>query len=218
MARKKHYYSNTSAYDEAIRTLRTNIQFSDIDHKLKKLVVTSSVPDEGKTTIAINLAKSFAQNNMKVLLVDCDLRNPSLNKELKVENNLGLTNVLLNKKDVSYAIMKDFEEENMDILLSGPIPPNPAEILSSESMKNLLTSLEDKYDYIIIDSPPAGIITDAAILSTISDAVIMVTRSNSTKKEELRSAIEKIKAVNGKILGIVLTFVQKENSRYGGYY
>lgn len=218
MARKKHYYSNTSAYDEAIRTLRTNIQFSDIDHKLKKLVVTSSVPDEGKTTIAINLAKSFAQNNMKVLLVECDLRNPSLNKELKVENNLGLTNVLLNKKDVSYAIMKDFEEENMDILLSGPIPPNPAEILSSESMKNLLTSLEDKYDYIIIDSPPAGIITDAAILSTISDAVIMVTRSNSTKKEELRSAIEKIKAVNGKILGIVLTFVQKENSRYGGYY
>lgn len=218
MAKKHHYYTNTSAYDEAIRTLRTNIQFSDIDHKLKKIVVTSSVPYEAKTTIAINLAKSFAQNNMKVLLMDCDLRNPSVYKELEVENNMGLTNVLLSKKDTSYAIMRGYQEENLDILLSGPIPPNPAEILSSDAMKNMLSSLEDSYDYIIIDTPPVGIITDAAILSTVADGVLMVAKSNQTKKEELKSAIENIKAVNGKILGVVLSFVQKENSKYGGYY
>lgn len=218
MAKKHHYYSNTSAYDEAIRTLRTNIQFSDIDHKLKKIVVTSSVPNEAKTTIAINLAKSFAQNNMKVLLMDCDLRTPSVHKELDIENNMGLTNVLLSKKDTSYAIMKDYQEENLDILLSGPLPPNPAEVLSSEAMKNLLSSLEDSYDYIIIDTPPVGIITDAAILSTVADGVLMVAKSNQTKKEELKSALENIEAVNGRVLGVVLSFVKKENTKYGGYY
>src|SRR5699024_8189326 len=134
MARKRHYYSNTSAYDEAIRTLRTNIQFTDVDRNLKKMVITSAVPNEGKTTVAIKLARSFAQNNFKVLLIDCDLRNPSVNKELKVENKMGLTNILINKKDSSYAIMKDDIEEKLSILLSGPVPPNPSEVLSSESM------------------------------------------------------------------------------------
>lgn len=218
MAKKHHYYSNTSAYEESIRTLRTNIQFSDIDHKLKKLVITSSVPDEGKTTVAINLARSFAQNNKKVLLMDCDLRNPSVGKELNIENTLGLTNLMIGNKDISSVIIKDTEAQNLDILFSGPIPPNPSEILSSEFMKNLLHSLEDKYDYIIIDSPPAGIITDAAILSTITDAIILVAKANSTKKDEIRGTIDKINAVNGKILGVVMTFVQKANTKYGSYY
>lgn len=218
MAKKHHYYSNTSAYEESIRTLRTNIQFSGIDHKLKKLVITSSVPDEGTTTVAINLARSFAQNNKKVLLMDCDLRNPSVGKELNIENTLGLTNLMIGNKDISSVIIKDTEAQNLDILFSGPIPPNPSEILSSEFMKNLLHSLEDKYDYIIIDSPPAGIITDAAILSTITDAIILVAKANSTKKDEIRGTIDKINAVNGKILGVVMTFVQKANTKYGSYY
>lgn len=218
MAKKHHYYSNTSAYDEAFRSLRTNIQFSNIDHDLKKLLITSSVPDEGKTTVAINLARSFAQNNKKVLLMDCDLRNPSVGKELNIENTLGLTNLVIGNKDISSVVIKDTEAQNLDILFSGPIPPNPSEILSSEFMKNLLHSLEDKYDYIIIDSPPAGIITDAAILSTITDATILVARANSTKKDEIWGTIDKINAVNGKILGVVMTFVQKANTKYGSYY
>lgn len=218
MAKKHYYYSNTSAYDEAFRSLRTNIQFSNIDHDLKKLLITSSVPDEGKTTVAINLARSFAQNNKKVLLMDCDLRNPSVGKELNIENTLGLTNLVIGNKDISSVVIKDTEAQNLDILFSGPIPPNPSEILSSEFMKNLLHSLEDKYDYIIIDSPPAGIITDAAILSTITDATILVARANSTKKDEIWGTIDKINAVNGKILGVVMTFVQKANAKYGSYY
>lgn len=218
MAKNKNYYSNTSAYDEAIRTLRTNIQFADIDENLKKIVVSSSVPDEGKTTVAIELARSFAQNNFKVLLVDADLRNPSVSKSLDIANNMGLTNVLLNKKDSSYAIMKDNEEENLDILLSGPVPPNPAEIISSKAMENLMETLEENYDYIIIDSPPVGIITDAAILSTMADGVLLVTRTKSTKKDQIKSAIDNIDSVGSKIIGVVLTFVDKKDSTYKSYY
>ncbi|MDD7305127.1 MAG: CpsD/CapB family tyrosine-protein kinase [Peptoniphilaceae bacterium] len=218
MAKKKGYYYNSSAYEEAIRTLRTNIQFSDVDKKIKKILITSSVPNEGKTTVSVNLAKSFAKNNFKVLLIDSDLRNPSVNKELKIENNVGLTNVLLRKKDLSAAIMKGYDEENLDVLLSGPIPPNPSEILSSYAMKNTIKELEEKYDYIIIDTPPTGIITDTAILSTISDGVILVVRSNYTKKEQVESAIESIDKVGGKFIGVVMTFAKKENSNYGDYY
>lgn len=218
MAKKKGYYYNSSAYEEAIRTLRTNIQFSAVDKKIKKILITSSVPNEGKTTVSINLAKSFAKNNFKVLLIDCDLRNPSVNKELKIENNVGLTNVLLKKRDLASAIMKDYDEKNLDILLSGPIPPNPSEILSSNAMKNIIKELEEKYDYIIIDTPPAGIITDAAILSTISDGVIFVARENYTKKEQIGAAIESIYKVGGRFIGVVMTFAKNENSKYGGYY
>lgn len=216
--KNNNYYSNTSVYNESIRTLRTNIQFSDIDQDFKKLVITSSIPNEGKTTIAINLARSFAENGLKVLLIDCDLRNPSVSKILGYENNVGLTNLLLNKIEFVKAKIVDDKSENLDILLSGPIPPNPSEVVSSKSFKNLIEKLEEFYDYIIIDTPPVGIITDAAIISTISDGVILITKSNDTKKDVIKSAINNIETVGSKIIGVVLTFVKTKGSHYGDYY
>ena len=216
---KNRYYSSTSAYDEAIRTLRTNIQFSDIDNKFKKILVTSSIPNEGKTTISVGLASSFAENGFKVLLIDCDLRSPSMHKEFQTENSVGLTNLLLDKKKISNVIKEDSKQENLHVIFSGPTPPNPSEILSSHKMREIIETLEKDYDYIIIDTPPAGMFSDAAVLSsTVADGVIIVTRSNYTKKDQLKSSIDSIDKVGGKFIGVVMTFVEKENSNYGSYY
>ena len=216
---KNRYYSSTSAYDEAIRTLRTNIQFSDIDNKFKKILVTSSIPNEGKTTISVGLASSFAENGFKVLLIDCDLRSPSMHKEFQTENSVGLTNLLLDKKKISNVIKEDSKQENLHVIFSGPTPPNPSEILSSHKMREIIETLEKDYDYIIIDTPPAGMFSDAAVLSsTVADGVIIVTRSNYTKKDQLKYSIDSIDKVGGKFIGVVMTFVEKENSNYGSYY
>lgn len=215
---KKNNYSASSIYDEAIRTLRTNILFSDIDQKLKKIVITSSLPDEGKSTIAIELSRSLAQNGSKVILLSCDLRNPSIGQYIENDVNFGITNVLMRRMELDSAIIVDETEPNLSILMSGPIPPNPSELISSNAMKNLIKELEEKYDYVIIDTPPVGIITDAAILSTISDGVLLVVKSESTKKDIIKNAIENINRVNGKILGTVLTHVKSKGGHYGGYY
>ena len=215
---KKNNYSASSIYDEAIRTLRTNILFSDIDQKLKKIVITSSLPDEGKSSIAMQLSRSLAQNGSKVILLGCDLRNPSIGQYIENDENYGITNVLMRRMELDNAIIADELEPNLSILLSGPIPPNPSELISSNAMKNLIKELEEKYDYVIIDTPPVGIITDAAILSTISDGVLLVVKSESTKKDIIKNAIENINRVNGKILGTVLTHVKTKGGHYGGYY
>lgn len=215
---KKNNYNSSSIYDEAIRTLRTNILFSDIDQKLKKIVITSSLPDEGKSTIAIELSRSLAQNGSKVILLSCDLRNPSIGQYIENDVNFGITNVLMRRMELDSAIIVDETEPNLSILMSGPIPPNPSELISSNAMKNLIKELEEKYDYVIIDTPPVGIITDAAILSTISDGVLLVVKSESTKKDIIKNAIENINRVNGKILGTVLTHVKSKGGHYGGYY
>lgn len=218
MARKKSNYSGSSVYDEAIRTLRTNILFSDIDNKLSKIVITSSIPDEGKSTIAIELSRSMAQNGSKVILLGCDLRNPTVGEYTENHVNYGITNILMKKIDLVDAIIKDKLESNLDILLSGPVPPNPSELISSKAMKELINKLDQMYDYVIIDTPPAGIITDAAILSTVADGVLLVVRTRYTNKAMISNAISNIKNVNGKILGTILTHVKAEGSAYGGYY
>src|SRR5574344_1981426 len=169
---KKNNYNSSSIYDEAIRTLRTNILFSDIDQKLKKIVITSSLPDEGKSTIAVELSRSMAQNGSKVILLGCDLRNPTVGEYTENHVNYGITNILMKKIDLVDAIIKDNVESNLDLLLSGPVPPNPSELISSKAMKELINKLDQMYDYVIIDTPPAGIITDAAILSTVADGVL----------------------------------------------
>lgn len=215
---KKNNYSGSSIYDEAIRTLRTNILFSDIDQKLKKIVITSSLPDEGKSTIAMQLSRSLARNGSKVILLGCDLRNPSIGQFIENDVNFGITNVLMRRMELDSAVIEDELEPNLSILMSGPIPPNPSELISSNAMKNLIKDLEEKYDYVIIDTPPVGIITDAAILSTISDGVLLVVKSESTKKDIIKNAIENINRVNGKILGTVLTHVKTKGGHYGGHY
>lgn len=216
MAKKNNY--TTTAYDESIRTLRTNILFSNVDKDIKKIVVTSSVPDEGKTTVSIDLARSLASSGSRVVLIDLDLRNPSVKNMTSQENNIGVTTVIMKKATLSDASTQDTEQENLDIISSGPIPPNPTELIASDSMKSLLDELSNNYDYVIIDTPPVGILTDAAIISTLSDGVLLVIKSGSTKKEMVKKAIDNIEKVNGNILGAIMTFVNVKNSQYGNYY
>lgn len=216
MAKKNNY--TTTAYDESIRTLRTNILFSNVDKDIKKIVVTSSVPDEGKTTVSIDLARSLASSSSRVVLIDLDLRNPSVKNMPSQENNIGVTTVIMKKATLSDASTQDTEQENLDIISSGPIPPNPTELIASDSMKSILDKLTINYDYVIIDTPPVGILTDAAIISTLSDGVLLVIKSGSTKKEMVKKAIDNIEKVNGNILGAIMTFVNVKNSQYGNYY
>ena len=152
-----------SIVSEAYRTLRTNIQYSSFDKTIKSIVVTSAEAAEGKSTVSGNLALSFAQNEKRVIIVDCDLRKPSVHKNFKLSNLSGLSEVLIGKEDLDNVIQS--RNENLDILTSGKIPPNPSEMLSSTAMTNLIQKLGEKYDMVILDSAPLQAVTDAQILS-----------------------------------------------------
>ena len=216
MAKNKYY--SASMYDEAIRSIRTNIQFSEVDQKKKVISITSAKPAEGKSTVLYHLAKSFAEVGEKVILLDCDLRSPSIMDIAGVKDNVGMTNLLTGRVNLDRAINKSSEHENMDIIFAGPIPPNPAELLSSNAMKNLVETLSQHYDYVFVDTPPVGLFTDASVVSTLSDGVIFAIKSNDTKREDISAAIDNLMKVNPKILGAVLTHMPVKKQRYGNYY
>ena len=215
---KKHSYYNSSLYDEAIRSVRTNIQFADIDHKNKIIAMTSSKPSEGKTTVVYKLAQSFAENGERVVLLDFDLRAPKVGVVAGIDNNVGLTNVITGKLELDRALYRDKSQENLFLLLSGPTPPNPAEILASNHIKDLVNELSQSFDYVFIDTPPVGLFTDASIVSTFCDGMIFAIKSNDTKKEEIARALDNLKKVNAKVIGAVLTFADVKEFNYKGYY
>ena len=201
---------------ESYRVLRTNIQYSSIDKKIERILVTSSEPGEGKSTTSGNLALTFAQDEKKVLLIDCDLRKPSIHKKFKISNNLGLSNVILDKSKLSKALVK--RSEYLDILPSGKVPPNPSELLGSKALEELLDELDDVYDVIILDTPPLHAVTDAQILSTKVDGVILVVRAEKTKKDSVIAAKESLQKVNANILGAVLNGGESSRGKYYYYY
>lgn len=203
-----------SVIAEAYRVLRTNLQFASIDKPIKKILVTSSIPQEGKSTIAANLAVTLAKAEKKVLLIDADLRRPKQNKIFHLENHIGLSNFLAENLPLENAL-KNTIIENLDIITSGPIPPNPAEILGSVKMKNFLEEVSNIYDFIILDSPPVNSVADASILSTLVDVVILVAAAGQTEREALIVAKQQLEKVNAKILGVVLNKVEQ---KHGGYY
>ncbi len=205
-------------YDEAIRSVRTNIQFSSLDKKNKVISITSTKPAEGKSTVIYKLAKSFADNGDKVILLDCDLRSPSISEIAGINDNVGITNYLTGKVNIQRAINKDREQSNLDMIFTGPVPPNPAEILASNAFKDFVEDLSKQYDYVFIDTPPVGLFTDASLVSTISDGVIFVIKSSDTKKEDISLAIENLKKVDAHILGAVLTHMPMKEKKYGNYY
>ncbi|MFO3667185.1 CpsD/CapB family tyrosine-protein kinase [Anaerococcus kampingiae] len=215
---KKHSYYNSSLYDEAIRSVRTNIQFADIDHKNKIIAMTSSKPSEGKTTVVYKLAQSFAENGERVVLLDFDLRAPKVGGVAGIDNNVGLTNVITGKLELDRALYRDKGQENLFLLLSGPTPPNPAEILASNHIKDLVNELSQSFDYVFIDTPPVGLFTDASIVSTFCDGMIFAIKSNDTKKEEISRALDNLKKVNAKVIGAILTFADVKEFNYKGYY
>jgi len=209
---KHNYYDKASIVDEAFNTLRTNIQFSEVDKKLKTIVVTSASPSEGKTTVAVRLARSFAQTS-RVLVVDCDLRNPSMPKAAGVQSNMGLTHILVQHVDPREVLVEDENYEKLDYILAGPVPPNPAVLVGTDAMKRFVARVSDAYDYVIIDSAPVGLFSDAAILSTFTDGVILVADHGATTKAEFQNAKERIEHVRGNVLGAVLNRVDISTKR-----
>lgn len=203
--------------EEAYNSLRTNIQFLSADKKIKKLVITSPSPMEGKTTITANLAISMAKAGLKVLIIGSDLRKPRLAKLLSVPMNPGLTNILIEDMDPSMVITKN-GNYGMDIIASGPVPPNPSELLGSIKMKNLLQKLESKYDYIIMDTPPALMMTDAAVLGQYADGVILVVAHKRSTYDMVDGTLENLRNAGANIVGTVFTDVDISKMRKGYSY
>ena len=203
---------------EAYRTLRTNIQFSSLDEEIKSIVVTSSGPGEGKTTTMANLAITMAQSGKKVLLMDCDFRKPTVHKKFGLPNSQGLTNILAQDKKFE-DIVVTAEVENLFVVTSGPIPPNPAELLGTKKMKALLKELTKIFDMVLIDAPPVLAVTDAQILSTLVNGTVIVSAYGKSDKRALLQSKVNIEKVGGKILGIVITKIpEQSNGYYGKYY
>ena len=201
---------------EAYRTLRTNIQYSSFDKEVRVIVVTSSEAGEGKSTTAGNLAISFSQTQKKTIMIDCDLRKPSLHKKFRISNMVGLSDLLKGKESLKEAVHK--YNDYLDILTSGKIPPNPSEMLGSHSMENLIERLKDEYDMIIIDSAPLQAVTDAQILSRKADGTILVVRAEKTKRDSVIQAKELLQKVDANILGVVLNGVENIRKKYYYYY
>lgn len=207
-----------SNISEAYRTIRTGIEFSNLDKDLKVICITSSKQNEGKTTVLSNLGVSFAKIDKKVLLIDADLRNPSISKIFDTSNSQGLMDILLGKRNIQDCIKKT-KQENLYILTGGTIPPNPAEVLSSKKMSEFIESIKDEYDYIFIDSPPVGVVSDASIISAYSDGVIFVVGANEVDSNLAKIAKERLDSVKANIVGVILNkFKTDTNSEYYNYY
>ena len=201
---------------EAYRSLRTNIQYSSFDKKYQTLVVTSANPGEGKTTVAGNLALALAQGESKVLLVDCDMRRPSIHKTFKISNTYGISDLLVGNKKLESVAHK--YNDNLTIVPSGKIPPNPAEMLGSKAMTAFLEEMKKHFDYIVLDTPPLQAVADAQILSTKVDGSLIVVRAGVTKKDAVHNAVSIINKVNGNIIGTVLNAADNSKDKYYYYY
>jgi len=204
-----------SLESEAYKTLRTDIQYSSFNKQLKTMLITSSEKEEGKSTISGNLALSFAQNDKKIILLDCDLRRPSIHKKFKISNLVGLSELLIGKTSLEETVQQ--YNDNLDILSSGKIPPNPSEMLSSNAMTNLIEKLKEKYDMVILDSAPLQAVTDAQILATKVDGTILVVRAEKTKKESIIEAKSRLDKVGANIIGTVLNAVGDSREKYYYY-
>ena len=199
---------------EAYRQVRTNVQYVGVSQELSTILVTSPSQGEGKSTIATNLAITLAQSNNKVVLIDCDMRRPTLHRKFNLPNNVGLTNLLLSKED-DPSFIQETGTENLRIITTGSLPPNPAELIQSERMQHILDWLNEVADYIVIDSPPALVVTDSILLSQIASITMLVVAAGKTRQQSLLLAIQRIKAVDGYIAGII---INKVHARHSSYY
>ncbi|WP_373893854.1 CpsD/CapB family tyrosine-protein kinase [Virgibacillus sp. CBA3643] len=209
--------SPRSPVSEQYRTVRTNLQFSAVDEELQSMVVTSAGPGDGKSMTTANLAVVYAQQGKKVLLIDADLRKPTVHYTFRVDNLNGLSNYLVGGSALT-DVSTPSDVDNLDIISCGPIPPNPSELLASKRMEKLIDEAKQSYDIIIFDTPPVLAVADAQILSSLCDGSILVVRSNQTEYDPATKAIEALKSVNAKILGTILNDRTKQDSNYYYYY
>ncbi|GIO89221.1 MULTISPECIES: CpsD/CapB family tyrosine-protein kinase [Paenibacillus] len=195
-----------SSISEVYRLLRTKIPFFSKDQELKTVMVTSSQPGEGKTTTISNLAVTYAQEGKKVLLIDADLRKPSLHRVFSQINHQGLSSLLTGHSSIQESVQKT-SIDNLWLLPSGPVPANPSELIDSSGMRELLHQIKDQYDVILVDTPSVLSVSDSVIVSALCDGVIMVAAAGKVKKDHLKKAKEQLDHVNARMLGIVLNRV-----------
>ncbi|MBM7551675.1 CpsD/CapB family tyrosine-protein kinase [Thalassobacillus pellis] len=206
-----------SPISEQYRTIRTNLQFASVDQDLNSMMVTSAGPSEGKSLTTSNMAVTFAQQEKKVLLIDADMRKPTLHYTFRLDNSIGLSSVLIGDYSLDQVVRRS-DLDNLDLIPSGPIPPNPSELLGSKAMKNFLEIAKNYYDLVIFDTAPVLAVTDGQILSSLCDGVLLVTRSKQTEIDAGKKAVELLNQVQANVLGAVLNDVEAKNSNYYYYY
>lgn len=228
MKKITNYYKSKSYYDEksvepasrtvpfavveSYKAIRTNLMFLLSQTRSHTFEISSSLPGEGKSSCAVNLAIAFSQLGSKILLIDADLRKPSVYRKLRLQNAKGLSSVLVDFCTFQEAVMQI--NNNFDVLLSGPIPPNPSELLGSEQMTRLLDSVKDKYDYIIIDTPPINVVSDAVVLAAKTEGIVMIVQDKKTTHDEFQKAVSSLSFADARLLGVVLNSSAEKNAKY----
>lgn len=208
-------------YSEAYKSLRTNLEFLSAANNCKTILITSSVPGEGKTNVAINLAITLADSGKRVALVDCDMRKANVSRYLHIpRDHMGITNVITGQDRIQLTnALVNFKDLGIVALPVGTLPPNPAELLATKAMENIFNALKQVYDYIIVDTPPVSVVTDAAILCKYVDGAILVVRPGITTIEGAQLSKKNLEAVNARILGVVMNgYNVKKSGKKDGYY
>jgi receptor protein-tyrosine kinase len=201
---------------EAYRSIRTNLQFLNVDNPPRVIVVSSAIPGEGKSTLAVNLATVVAQSGSRVMLIEADLRRPRVTRYMGLISGAGLTNVL-GGTAMLHEVAQPWGDGRLDVLAAGPMPPNPSEMLGSRQMVALLDELRERYDYVLIDAPPLLAVTDAAVLTAISDGCVLTSRYGTTRRGELQEAANSLDRIDATLLGVILNRVPQSAGAARGY-
>ena len=213
MPRKKKASSDALVVQNAAKTLLANIRFASVDRPVKSIVLTSSVPNEGKSTVAYNLAQAIASSGKRTLIVECDMRRRSLADMVGARARHGIYAVLSGQVELDEALVAT-SHRNLFFLDSEPHIPNPADILSSQRFRKLVAQMESDFDYVVIDTPPVGTFVDAAIIAALADATALVVRERFVKRAELQNAYDQLKKADANVIGVVMNMCEAESSEY----
>jgi non-specific protein-tyrosine kinase len=203
---------------EAFRSLRTSIMYAAVDRPVRRLMITSPTPEDGKTTVASNLAGVVSQSEKLVLLIDADMRRPQVHRKFALQNRVGLSDLFVRPLEKLGSVIQASAAPKLAVLTSGGLPPNPSELLTSKKMSQILDKLDQAFDMIIIDTPPVLSVTDAPALATAMDGVVLVAKPGRTKLAAFEHALQQLRAVNARVLGVVLNEVSLRSRKYGYYY